>query len=59
VTLNLFIELFVASLAPPKWKSHVSLSFFAGFMIPAIAVVTLSQRKRSKVGCPANETSDI
>jgi hypothetical protein len=35
VTLNLFIELFVLSLAPPKWESHVSLSFFAGFMTPA------------------------
>src|SRR5258706_112380 len=51
VSLNFFVEFFIAPLSPPHWEFHVSPAFFAGFMIPAIAVVSLCQRERSETNC--------
>ena len=49
--LNFLDEFLIALRSAPKRDFHDSLSFPAGFMIPAIAAVSLSQRERSESDC--------
>src|SRR5262249_16903550 len=51
VSPNLFLQVFVAPLSPPKRPFHGTFSFSPGFRIPAMTAVSLSQRERSAISC--------